>query len=64
MRISEARLIEVIAGAELGDSLGYSGNIIDHLALDLRDALEAVKILKGLSDSQSEYLDMADKGLV
>jgi hypothetical protein len=62
MRISEARLIDVIAGAELGESLGYSGNIIDHLALDLRDALEAVKILKGLSDSQTEALDMMEKG--
>ncbi len=62
MRVSESRLIKAIESAELGKSLGYSGNIIDHLALDLRDALEAIKILKGLSDSQTEAMDMMEKG--
>jgi hypothetical protein len=45
MRVNESRLLELIAGAELGESLGHSGNIIDHLALDVRDLMEAVKIL-------------------
>jgi len=65
MRVTEARLLELIAGAELGESLGHSGNIIDHLAMDLRDAKVAIEVLQGrvahlqgLSDRQSKALEM------
>ena len=48
MRVNPDRLVELIGGAELTIELGHNLNIIDQLALDLRDAMEAVKILNQL----------------
>lgn len=76
MRTDESRLADIIATAELGNSLGHGFNLIDTLALDLRDYREAVKImrdrldkaneeitrLRDLSDSQSEALNMMEMG--
>ena len=74
MRVNESRFLDLVANAEKS----YGGNVIDQLALDLRDEREARKILKelyedslkeierlkGLSESQSEALDMMDRGVL
>ena len=74
MRVNESRFLDLVANAEKS----YGGNVIDQLALDLRDEREARKILKdlydeslkeierlkGLSESQSEALDMMDRGIL
>jgi len=65
MRISESQFLEILADAERN----RHGNILDKMALDLRDMREAVKILndrlealQGLSDSQAEALNMMEQG--
>lgn len=72
MRVNQSRLIDLIAQAEKG----YGGNVIDHLALDLRDTQEAVKVLRdrldkaqeeikallALSESQEQALKMMEAG--
>lgn len=72
MRVNQSRLLDLIAQAEKG----YGGNIIDQLALDLRDTQEAVKVLRdrldkaqeeikallALSESQEQALKMMESG--
>jgi hypothetical protein len=48
MRVTPERLADLIRGAELTIELGHGLNVIDQLSLDLRDAMEAVKILNEL----------------
>lgn len=76
MRTDESRLADIIETAELGKSLGHGFNLIDTLALDLRDYREAIKILRdrldkaqeenkmlrALSESQSKALNMMEAG--
>jgi hypothetical protein len=48
MKVTPDRLADLIHGAELTIELGHGLNVIEQLALDLRDAMEAVKILNEL----------------
>ena len=64
MRVDTARLSDLIRQAENGHRDVGLASLVDDLALDLRDTMEAVKILQGISNSQAEALDMMEKGQI
>jgi len=53
MRVNESRFLDLVANAEKS----YGGNVIDQLALDLRDEREARKILKDLYDESLKEIE-------
>lgn len=61
-RINDERLIWICGDLEAQEKYGIKSDEKLSLALDLKDARSEIARLKALSASQSEALDLADRG--